>query len=603
MSSSILRGGGLKPAVDKFRKPINTWVLNAPQTLRALVRADEIWLAILAVGVGVLAGIGVSIMNLISEMMHQRLFALPVGQGLSASASISPVRAFFVPVLGGVVLGIAIWLLARFRPGNLVDPIEANALYGGRLSLSDSLIVTGQTVWSNGVGASVGMEAGYAQLGAGIASRIGRSFRVRRNDLRVLVGCGAAAAIGGAFNAPLCGAFYGIELVIGTYSIATLPMVVIASLAGTLAVQTLVGGSPPLDVVLPQMIPNSAYPMVVVLGVLAGFGGIAIMRGVTLIEAMFRRSGIPVWLRPVLGGAVVGLLGSITPKALSSGHSALHEGIAIAYPFVLALMFLLLKSVASAFSIGSGFRGGLFFASLFLGSLFGKVFAAGVALLPFVAPMPTGFYAVVGMSAMAVAIVGGPMTMTFLALESTNNFSITMAVLAASIVAAITVRRAFGYSFTTWRFHLRGEAIRSAVDIGWIHSLTVGRMMRKNEHVVHEDIDIDHFRQEFPLGSAQRVVVLDSDERYAGIAHPSEAHAMGQSALSVHDLLHHQTHFLTPQMTVKEAISAFEEAESDALAVVDGPETKRIVGVLTEQYALRRYTEELDRRRRELSGE
>jgi CIC family chloride channel protein len=600
---------GNKAAVSTTAKPgaktrrLGEWVLHAPQRLRALVRADEVWLALLAAVVGVLAGLGVSVINLATAAMHTRLFALPPGQGLSDSAHIDPLRALGVPVLGGAVLGMTGWAMAKWRPRPLVDPVEANALYGGRMSLTDSVIVAGQTTLSNGVGASVGMEAGYAQLGGGIASYLGRSFRLRRSDLRVLVGCGAAGAIGGAFSAPLCGSFYGIELIIGVYSIATLPFVVIAAVMGTLTVQLLIGGTAPLAVLLPVSVPAGIYPVVLVLGLASGLAGIAIMRGVTLVERAFRRTGIPLWARPMLGGAVVGVLGCITPMAMSSGHSALHADINVSYPFMVALGLLLVKAVASAFSIGSGFRGGLFFASLFLGALFGKVFAGLVLWLPFLAPMPNGFYAVVGMSALAVAIVGGPMTMTFLALESTENFSVTMAVLAASIMAAITVRRLFGYSFTTWRFHLRGESIRSAMDIGWLHSLTVGRMMRKSQQLVHEGMSLAAFRLEFPLGAAQRVVVTDGEDRYAGIAYPAEAHAMPGAEGAVRNILHHEGQYLLPGMTVKQAIAAFEAAEADALAVLDGAQTRQVLGLLTEQYALRRYNEELERRRRELSGE
>ncbi len=585
------------------RHRIADWLLNLPQTLRALVRADEVWLAVLAAMVGAIAGAGVALINVITGWMHTSLFNLVSGHGLSESAHLAPARAFLVPVLGGLVLGLFGLALSRFRPASPIDAIEANALYGGRMSLSDSLVVAGQTTWSNGVGASVGLEAGYAQLGAGIASRLGRSFRLRRNDLRVLVGCGAAAAIGGAFNAPLCGAFYGIELIIGVYSITTLPFVVIASLCGTLMVQILIGGSPPLDVTLPASVPSSIYPIVLALGIASGLAGIVIMRGVTLIEAGFRRSFIPVWLRPVIGGAAVGALGCISPSAMSSGHTALHADINVAYPFIVVLAMLIMKATASAFSIGSGFRGGLFFASLFLGALFGKVFAGILSVMPFITVMPSGFYAVVGMSALAVGIVGGPMTMTFLALESTENFAVTMAVLAASITAALTVRRLFGYSFATWRFHLRGETIRSAVDIGWIKSLTVGRMMGPAQHVAAKGISLAEFCQEFPLGAAQFVIVTDADGRYAGIAYPPEAFGLSQPNAALDEILHHSQHYLLPEMTVKEAASAFEAAEADALAVLDNGTSRRILGYLTEQTSLRRYNEELERRRRELSGE
>jgi CIC family chloride channel protein len=207
------------------------------------------------------------------------------------------------------------------------------------------------------------------------------------------------------------------------------------------------------------------------------------------------------------------------------------------------------------------------------------------------------------MSAVAVGVVGGPMTMTFLALESTNNFSITIAVLGAAITSAITVRRLFGFSFTTWRFHLRGEAIRSGADIGWVHNLTVGRMMTRNFRIIGHGASLKAFRDEIPLGFTKRVAVIDAEDRYAGMVLTHEAYVPLQDDALVGEILHYSEDFLLPDMTVKEAISAFERAEADALAVVDSRETRQIVGILTEQYALRRYNEELEQRRRELFGE
>ena len=211
--------------------------------------------------------------------------------------------------------------------------------------------------------------------------------------------------------------------------------------------------------------------------------------------------------------------------------------------------------------------------------------------------------ALVGMSGLAVAVIGGPMTMGFLALESTGSLPMTVAVLVACVVSAVTVRRTFGYSFATWRFHLRGESIRSAVDIGWMRTLTVERMMRREVRTIHASLHVGDFKRDFALGSEHRVVVLDDSDQYAGIVQVAEVHADGDDDHLVGDLVHHADTVLLPRMTIKEAVAMFENAESDALAVVDGPETRRVIGLLTEQHALRRYSEELDRRRREMSGE
>jgi CIC family chloride channel protein len=211
------------------------------------------------------------------------------------------------------------------------------------------------------------------------------------------------------------------------------------------------------------------------------------------------------------------------------------------------------------------------------------------------------------MTSMAVAIVGGPLTMAFLALETTGDLPITLAVLAAAVVSSITVRELFGYSFTTWRLHLRGETIRSAHDVGRIRALTVGSLMRRDVRTVLADTRISSFRRDFPLGSTQRVVVVDGAGRYQGIAFVAEVHAPDvkddTDPRTIAEFLHHQKDTLAPQMNIKDAMRIFDTAEGEALAVIDGAETKQVVGLLTEAHALRRYAEELDRARRDIVGE
>jgi len=473
------------------------------------------------------------------------------------------------------------------------------------MEMKPSLILVGQTLLSNGVGASVGLEAGYTQVGAAMASRLGHIFRVRRSDMRLLVGCGAAAAIAGAFDAPLTGAFYAFELVIGTYSLVTLAPVVVAAITSVGVVRLLEGEGMTLFLQTPPRVEAVDYIPLFALGMLCALVGIALMRGVTLTEALFRRSNVRPWARPAIGGLVVGLLALVTPQVLASGHGALAVGFHAPYPLGMIALLIVLKAVASAISLGSGFRGGLFFASLFLGALVGKLFAGVMALVSTAHAVPEVMCAMVGMSALAVAVVGGPLTMAFLALEMSGSLPMTAAVLAASVISALTVRRTFGYSFATWRFHLRGESIRSAVDVGWMRTLTVGRMMRREVRTVRATTKLSSFRRDFPLGSTERLVALDDEDRYAGIVWVSEAHAAANAHPDdeLASVLHHAGVALLPTMTIKEAVALFESAEADALAVVDGEESRHVIGVLTEQYALRRYSDELDRRRRELSGE
>ena len=212
--------------------------------------------------------------------------------------------------------------------------------------------------------------------------------------------------------------------------------------------------------------------------------------------------------------------------------------------------------------------------------------------------------AVVGMTSLAVGVVGAPLTMTFLALESTRDLTLTGVVLAASIMSAILVRETFGYSFSTWRFHLRGETIRSAHDVGWMRSLTVNSMMRKDIRTVDAAMTIAEFRKQVPLGSAQRVIVIDGDQHYMGMLIVAEIHSDTENGDgSVLSMAKFRDAVLVPTMNVQSAAETFQRANAEELAVVRSFSDRVVIGLLTEGYLMRRYAEELDKARRDLSGE
>jgi CIC family chloride channel protein len=578
--------------------------LEAPRWLRAFVRAHETSLVVLAALIGIIGGLVVTAMSAAVEVLHVLFFNIELGDRLSSQFRIEPARALLVPGLGGLLLGLAFLLLQRWRPAREIDPIEANALHGGRMSFRGSVIVALQTMWSSGVGASVGLEAGYTQLASGIASSLGRGFHLRRADQRIMVGCGAAAAIAGAFGAPLAGAFYAFELVIGGYTPASLTPVGVAAVAGYFVahgftVMSLGVGVGPVGDVLGRDLAIAAL-----LGVLAALVGIAIMRSVALCEALLLKARLWPPLRPALGGLGVGLLALISPQVMSSGHGALHFAGFVSIPMSVLAAIFVLKSIASVISLGTGFRGGLFFATLFLGAIGGHLFAAGFDTIWPGLGLSPNVYAIIGMSALSASVIGGPLTMSFIALESTGNLWLTTAVLVAVIISTQITRELFGYSFATWRFHLRGETIRSAADVGWIRDLTVRSLMRKDVATVNANMPIEEFRDKFPLGSKTQVIVVDADGRYVGLALVADAHAPDiEASHGLISLVHHRNATLHPGMNIQQAIAAFDAAEAESLAVVDPDGERRPIGVLTEAHAMRRYAEESEQRRREVLGE
>jgi len=578
--------------------------LEAPRRLRAFVRAHETSLVVLAALIGTMSGTVVVAMSVAVAGLHALLFNIPIRERLSSQDSIEPLRALLVPSLGGLLLGVAFLWLARWRPAREIDPIEANALHGGRMSFRGSVIVALQTVWSSGVGASVGLEAGYTQLASGLAASLGRGFHLRRADQRIMVGCGAAAAIAGAFGAPLAGAFYAFELVIGGYTPASLTPVGVAAVAGYFVTHGFAALSLGIGVGPVGDILGRDLAVAALLGILAALFGIAIMRGVALCETWLAKTGLWPPLRPALGGLGVGLLALLTPQVMSSGHGALHFASIVSMPLAVIAGVFVLKAVASVISLGSGFRGGLFFATLFMGLLGGHLFAAGIDAVWPGLDLDPNVYAIIGMSALSASVVGGPLTMSFIALESTGNLWLTTVVLVAVIISTQITRELFGYSFATWRLHLRGETIRSAADVGWIRDLTVRRLMRQDVATVDAGISIEEFRGKFPLGSKTQVVAVDAGGRYVGLALVADAHAPDIDAKTgIVGILHHQDVVLHPVMNIREAIAVFDAAEAESLVVVDTDGQHRPIGMLSEAHAMRRYAEESELRRRELVGD
>ncbi|CAN7722392.1 chloride channel protein [Neorhizobium tomejilense] len=572
---------------------------------KVFARGSEFGLIACAALIGIASGVAVCGMSWISKALHSMIFGISHNEWLSSSTIDDKLLLLCAPIAGGIVMGLVFLVLRKRRNRPIVDPIEANALYGGRISLTDSVIVAGQNLISNGFGASVGLEAGYTQLSSGIASKLGHRLNFRREDLRVLVGCGAAGAIAAAFNAPLTGSFYAFELIIGTYSTVALAPVVVAAILATIVARTLAGDTFLIEIGDIGVIAPRDFLPAILLGACCAGIGILIMKGVALTEQLARKSSIHAAIRPALGGTVVGLLAMVTPQVLSAGHGALHLNLETESSVVALAFIFVLKATASAVSIGSGFRGGLFFASLFMGALLGKIFAVPMDLTIGGSLTPT-VHAVVGMSSLAVALIGGPLTMTFLALEITGDFPITALVLAAVITSSLVVRTTFGYSFATWRFHLRGESIRSAHDIGWIRNLTVDKLMRPDVKKAKAGISLQEFRAAFPLGSTQRAILVDDDDRYIGIILVPEVYrdvTSGEEAGTLEKFIRYRNEFLQPQMNARQAATIFEKTRSEALVVVNNIIERRIIGQLSEAHTLRRYSEELDRRRREAVGE
>jgi chloride channel protein, CIC family len=575
--------------------------------MQSRLRSNEPVQIFVCGSVGAAIGALVAGLRWLVDLMHRLAFNLPEDHTLSTGIGVDPLRILIVPVIGGLVIGLAAIIMRRLRPKEIVDPIEANALHGGIMSVFDSLRLLVATLTSNASGASLGMEAGYTQMGSGILAKVGQYFRLRRNDQRIFVGAGSAAAIAAAFNAPFAGAFYGFELILGTYSVRALAPIAAAALAGTFTERALIDPEPIFSVEQFFHFNLKVYFVFAALGVFAAAFSVLAMQSVTWAERALRRLPLPQWLRPAIGGLLLSAIAIVVPQVLGSGHGAIQLMFDHNVTLRTFLILLFAKLIASAFSLGSGFRGGMFSSALFLGCLFGGAFAGIAALVvPSLSDMQSALM-MVGMGAVAAAVIGAPLTMVFLVLEGTGSFAMMVAVMVGVVISSTIVRLTFGYSFSTWRFHQRGIGVRSPHDIGWLADLSVGRLMRTDAQVVPENTPLKDLREKFPPGTAWHVFVVSDKGVYTGALDSADVHdAQQNDKLDIRfarDLAADPDVFLLPYENVRTALARFEDKEVETLPVLASSTDRSIVGYLTEHYALRRYNQELERRRSAELGE
>ncbi|GGZ01425.1 chloride channel protein [Novosphingobium colocasiae] len=566
---------------------------------RQWLRSSEAAFVVLATIVGAAAGVATVAQGWLAHSLQHMFYGVTINR-LSALGSIRHFWKLLALPAGGLALALIDRVVARRRRAP-IDVVEANALHGGRIPASDNVVIAAQTIVSNGCGASVGLEATYAQVGGGIASLLGQWLSLRREDLRTLVGAGAGAAVGTAFGAPLTGAFYAFEIVIGTYTSAYVAPVIAASLTSSV-VMRLLGVEPYLLATVSGSFTLLDYLAYAVLGVVCAGLGIVIMRLVTLAERWAQRVPVPHRWRPVAGGVLLMPLALVSPQTLSAGHGALHIDLMLHPSLTFLLVVLVLKIAASVISLASGFRGGLFFASLFLGSLIGQAYGLAFNLNPWgLALVPTDA-ALVGMAALSVAIVGGPMTLAMLMLETTHNFALMAVVLTASLLSTAVTREVFGYSFSTWRLHVRGSAIKGPRDIGWMLSLTAARMMRRDWKSVPVAATVTEFRVAVPIGSTSKAILVGEDGAYHGIVPTAAAYAPDLDPhRPVSELATLRKTMLLPEVGIKEVLAVFKTSMADELAIVD--KDGKVVGVVSENFVRRRYLEEIESAQARMFGE
>ena len=554
-----------------------------------------------AIVTGLLAAGGVWLFRAVIRWTHAAAF----GWLAARLAALGPWSVVVLPVVGGVVAGLLLrTFVGHERHHGVAGIIEAVALMGGRLRywrLPAKAIGAGIAI---GAGASVGPEDPSVQIGANAGSMLGQLLRLSDERVRALVAAGTAAGLAAAFNAPIAGVFFALEVVLGEIGGAAFSAVVIAAVTAAAATQALSGSEPAFHV--PQYAFDSVaqVPLYLALGVLAGPVAAAYVGLLGRTPDWFRRLPMPGWGKPAVAGLAVGVAGVFWPQLFGVGYSAI-EDILGGRGVVLGLLLALLigKLVLTPLCIGAGFPGGVFAPALFAGATLGGAFGVlSQQVWPGLGIVPASF-ALVGMAAVLAGAVHAPLTAILLVFEMTNDYHIILPVMGACVLAVMVERRLARESVYTLALAKKGVRIERGRDVEVLSEIRVDEVMEAEPQMVREDETIERAAERMTVLRRHGLPVIDGRGELLGVLALQDVEAALQADASagarrVGEVCTRNPLVAHPDESLGDALRRMSVRDVGRLPVVDRTDSRRLLGVLRRADVIRAYDLALSRRAR-----
>jgi CIC family chloride channel protein len=559
------------------------------------LRISNPGLLVLALIVGAGAGAGAVVFRwLITSFTH--LFA-----GHGDYAGLGPVDNPHVPALGrwfvllapvvaGLLYGPLVHLFAREARGHGVPEVMyAVARRGGRIPPQVAGVKALASALCIGGGGSVGREGPIVQIGSALGSTLGSVVRVAEGRMRVLVACGAAGGIAATFNAPLAGVFFAMELILRDFTAQAFGMVVLASVTSSVIGRAAFGDAPFLHLPSFTVTHPVEYLLFAVLGVLAGAIGVAFTRVLYLVEDVCDRVWRgPEWLRPAIGGILLGGLLLVLPEMYGVGYPVLGRGVAGGYAVWFLLALLAGKMIATSLTIGIGGSGGVFAPSLFIGAMFGAAYGS---VLHDAAPGlagPVGAYGLIGMGAVFAGAARAPITAVIILFELTGEYTVILPLMAA-IALATGVSHLLGRdTIYTLKLRRRGIDLDQSEPGTPLSRVRTSDVMQPIGATLSAETVLFDATDRLARSRYGQLPVVDADGAYLGIVTArtvADTLADGAHDQRTVGSVVERTSSVRADETVDVALELLESAASTAVPVLDETGTE-VVGWLTHQQVL-----------------
>lgn len=494
-------------------------VIQAAQDLRAALRPQQFKLAFLAIIVGAMSSYAAIGFRLWIEGTQFLAFGISGERLIDHVETLPAWQVIGIPTLGGVVIALMLYLFRKpdYRSHAVQDVIAHAAHAGGRLSLKDGLQSALINATSLGFGASTGREGPVVHLGASLSGWLTGKLDLDPAAGRSLLGAGVAAAVAASFNAPIAGALFALEVVLGHYSLRAFAPITIAAVTGTLITRLHLGGNPAFIIPDYAIMYFAEYPLFILLGILSGLMATAFMRGTRFLQDEIERIPLPPYCLPVIGGLLLGIVALYLPHILGVGYDATDRALKGELSLGLLIALVLAKPIMTGVTVATRFGGGVFSPSLFMGAMLGGAFGIiATMVLPDMA-QTNGLFAIVGMGAVAAAVLGAPISTILIVFELTGDYQIATALMVAVVFSSIVTQSLMGRSFFTMQLARKGLDLEGGFARKLARTEMVMSQIRADVPSIPGDLSGEELTAKFLELDPNAATVVDQHNQPIGI--------------------------------------------------------------------------------------
>ena len=564
--------------------------------------SEEAFHLVLAGGVGVIGGL-VNLFFYYATESVKALFLRSPGEPSEVAEMMANWQRVVTPTVGGLCAGLVLyWGLRLAGPQRSTNMLEVVVAGDGRLPFRNGMIKFLSSLVTIGSGGSIGREGGITQLSATLASKWGQLAKWHPYRLRLLVGCGAAAGISAAYNAPISGAVFAALIVLGNFSMNLFAPLVFASVVATMVSRSFFGIQPWYTVPDFKFTSVTQLPWFLWLGILTGALGAAFLKLLNRAEEVFKRLAVPIYVRLGIGGLVVGIIALQFPGVWGNGYFITNRILLGEYPQeTKGLLFLvglfLAKLIATLATVGSGAVGGVFTPTLFLGAGLGAISGLALREIHLAEELPIAVFAVVGMGSMLSATTRSPLLAMIMVFEISLDYSLMPPLMLACVVSVLVARRLHPESIYTEPLRRKGVTVTSeATTSEAATERTVSDLMRAPVPPIRENATFGEIANRFLTSANNFLPVVDAKGQLVGmiaLQDLKEYLGAGSEVLGViaYDVMRAPPPCVTPNQRLLEVLPVALASEQRNIPVVNTLKENRLVGALVRAEVLGIFSE------------